>query len=390
MISLIQNIIKIIILPLYITLFYFHIFQITIWGPLIHIGIFMIGMTAFLRRSLPVKNFVIAFLLIGFYVYLYTTDYFNLPAKWLGLPEKNSKWWLYAGLYTLFITGFGIQFIIKKRKDSYQVFRTVSLIIVQITLASSIPFIMFLFGSKEFYFSYLWPLKIEYFYPQTIFSYPLPFILYSFLGSLILFPILALLFGKRFYCSWTCGCGGLAETFGDQWRHLSDKSKSAWLFEKISIHSILALAVISTFIILINWAVGKNYPAYADFAFQVQKFYGFFISFALAGAAGVGFYPILGSRVWCRFFCPMAALLGLIQKVGRYHIRVKNNMCISCGNCSTYCEMGIDVRSYAEENSNFTRASCVGCGICAHVCPRGVLKLENKKRYYSIDTMEKI
>jgi ferredoxin len=52
-------------------------------------------------------------------------------------------------------------------------------------------------------------------------------------------------------------------------------------------------------------------------------------------------------------------------------------MCISCGNCSAYCEMGIDVRSYAQTNESFTRASCVGCGMCAHVCPRGVLKLEN-------------
>ena len=39
------------------------------------------------------------------------------------------------------------------------------------------------------------------------------------------------------------------------------------------------------------------------------------------------------------------------------------DMCISCGNCSTYCEMGIDVRAYAMANQTFTRASCVGCGL---------------------------
>ncbi|MBT8325153.1 MAG: 4Fe-4S binding protein, partial [Winogradskyella sp.] len=48
-----------------------------------------------------------------------------------------------------------------------------------------------------------------------------------------------------------------------------------------------------------------------------------------------------------------------------------------CGNCSTYCEMGIDVRAYAQKGENIVRSSCVGCGICAAVCPRGVLKLEN-------------
>jgi Pyruvate/2-oxoacid:ferredoxin oxidoreductase delta subunit len=74
----------------------------------------------------------------------------------------------------------------------------------------------------------------------------------------------------------------------------------------------------------------------------------------------------------------MAAMLGLIQKFGRFRIAVKKDMCISCGNCSTYCEMGIDVRQYAMRNQDFKRASCVGCGMCAHVCPRGVLRLETR------------
>jgi ferredoxin len=74
----------------------------------------------------------------------------------------------------------------------------------------------------------------------------------------------------------------------------------------------------------------------------------------------------------------MAAVLGIVQKPGRFQIRVKDNMCISCGLCSKYCEMGIDVRAYAQTNENFTRAACVGCGMCEEVCPRGVLHLENK------------
>jgi len=97
-----------------------------------------------------------------------------------------------------------------------------------------------------------------------------------------------------------------------------------------------------------------------------------------SGVIGVGLYPLMGTRVWCRFGCPMAAMLGLIQKFGRFRITVKKDMCIACGNCSTYCEMGIDVRQYAMANLDVKRAACVGCGMCAHMCPRGVLKLENK------------
>ncbi len=115
----------------------------------------------------------------------------------------------------------------------------------------------------------------------------------------------------------------------------------------------------------------------------MKKLYGLVVGSILAGVVGVGLYPLFGARVWCRNFCPMAALLGLQQKLGRFRIAVKPDMCISCGNCSTYCEMGIDVRSYAQSNQSFTRASCVGCGMCAHMCPRGVLKLENVPREQS-------
>lgn len=74
----------------------------------------------------------------------------------------------------------------------------------------------------------------------------------------------------------------------------------------------------------------------------------------------------------------MAAILGLQQKLfSRFRITTNGGQCISCGNCSTYCEMGIDVRAYAQKGENIIRSSCVGCGVCAAVCPRGVLKLEN-------------
>ncbi|MBV6642225.1 MAG: 4Fe-4S binding protein, partial [Cyclobacteriaceae bacterium] len=61
----------------------------------------------------------------------------------------------------------------------------------------------------------------------------------------------------------------------------------------------------------------------------------------------------------------------------RFRITTNGGQCISCGNCSTYCEMGIDVRWYAQRGQNIVRSSCVGCGVCTAVCPRGVLKLEN-------------
>jgi len=314
-------------------------------------------------------------ILVAFYLDLYFTEHLTPLAASFGLLNK---WTLYGLMYTVAILIGGIYFLRRHGNNRYHFYRTLTIIAVQIFFGFSIPYVMLLFAGHEYYFSYFWPLKIEYFYPAVILKKPLPFILYSFVGSLLVFPVLALLLGKRFYCSWICGCGGLANTAGDSFRHLSSKSTKAWKIEQFSIHTVLFLALFLTAVVFINWRVGEKYPAFSYWAFKLQDFYGFWIGAMWAGVIGVGLYPLMGTRVWCRFGCPMAALLGVIQKFGRFRITVKEDMCIACGNCSAHCEMGIDVRLYAMKNQSFTRASCVGCGMCAHVCPRGVLKLENK------------
>jgi len=256
---------------------------------------------------------------------------------------------------------------------------------------------------------------------------------------LVISPVLTYFYGKRWYCSWVCGCGGLAETAGDPFRHLSDKSVKAWKIERWMIYSVLVFVTVMTVAVIysyfsnngnlligktsflvivlalsaliagivfkykadiiksykhlpniifatvglialftiIAYITGNSNPFFID-GNALRSTYGFLVGSAFSGVIGVGFYPLMGSRVWCRFGCPMAALLGLQQRFfSRFRITTNGGQCISCGNCSTYCEMGIDVRAYAQKGQNVVRASCVGCGICAAVCPRGVLKLEN-------------
>ena len=324
-----------------------------------------------------ISAWLLAAILFGFYIVLYFTELFTGPAHAIGL---DSKWTLYGLIYTIAIVAGGIYVIRKYRHNRYQIVRTIVVMAVQIVFAFSVPLILKFFHQPEFYFSYLWPLKFDYFNPWYIFSLPAPFILYSFLGSLLMVPVLGIFFGKRWYCSWVCGCGGLANTAGDPFRHLSNKSSVSWRFERVAIYSTLVLCVVLTVLLFISWGTQGENALLAPFTVKFQSLYALLVTAWLSGIIGVGLYPINGTRVWCRFACPMAAVLGLTQKFGRFQVAVKDNMCISCGLCSKYCEMGIDVRSYAQANRSFTRASCVGCGLCAEVCPRGVLRLENVKR----------
>lgn len=310
----------------------------------------------------------------------------HLGAAWLSFGDTpdgpryaGNRWTFYALLYTLAMLGGGAWMLHRYRHNRYQIVRTLSVVFVQISFAFSIPILLRFFGHPEYYFSYLWPLKIEYLDPRHFAHYGELLVLYAFFASLVVTPLLGLLYGKRWYCSWICGCGGLANTFGEPWRHLSQKSVAAWRFEKVAVHTVLVIAVVTTAL----WFAAALLPdgsTLARWADGSRHWYGLIVVAALSGAIGTGLYPIGGTRVWCRYFCPMAAILGLVQKAGRFRIRVKRNMCISCGLCSKYCEMGIDVRAYAQANQDFVRASCVGCGLCAEVCPRDVLRLENVRR----------
>ena len=296
---------------------------------------------------------------------------------------KADQWFLYGFMYTAAMMVMGLRMFYRYRHNRYHLWRTSSVVFFQLAFAFLLPAFLKKMNQPEFYFTYFWPLKYDYLFPSTVTHLTQSggalgtfMVVWGAVAFFVATPVLTYFFGKRWYCSWVCGCGGLAETLGDPWRQLSDKSIDAWRFERWSIHLVLVLITAVTILLWMNSYLEGNLLGEASHI--ASKWYGFFVGAVLSGVVGVGFYPIMGSRVWCRFFCPMAAVLGLWQRFfSRFRITTNGGQCISCGNCSTYCEMGIDVRAYAQKGENIVRASCVGCGVCASVCPRGVLKLEN-------------
>lgn len=333
---------------------------------------------------------VLGLFLTGFYCVLYWSPSLLQPLVRLADPLSEAlrrkpadQYFLYGALYTFAILIMGTRALIKYRHIRYQLVRTASVMFFQFVFAFMLPSLLAYFREPEKYPSYFWPLSYKDLFPENVaglMNHPGHLgrflLLWSIGLTLIATPILTYYFGKRWYCSWVCGCGGLANTLGDPWRQLSDKSERAWKIERVTIYSVLGFIVITTFgLWLAHWT--KN-PSITEFALKTKMVYGFLIGMVFSGVVGTGFYPLMGTRVWCRFGCPQAAILGILQKTfSRFRITTNGAQCISCGNCSTYCEMGIDVRAYAQKGENIVRASCVGCGMCSAVCPRGVLNLEN-------------
>ena len=301
-----------------------------------------------------------------------------LAQLFTGYPA--SQWFLYGIMYTLAIAVFGVRMWMKYRHNRYHQVRTLSVTIAQTLLAWLLPNILVKLRYPYMEFNGVFPLKETYLLPDYVGKFlgadgvGMFLLVWALALTFIATPVLTYYFGKRWYCSWICGCGGLAETLGDPFRQLSSKSTRAWKLERTLIHSVLILVLVMTMAV---WGTSK-WGWFESFSGDLKQWYGFYIGSVFSGVVGVGFYPLLGNRVWCRFGCPQAAILGLIQRVfSRFRITTNGGQCMSCGNCSTYCEMGIDVRAYAQRGENIVRASCVGCGVCAAACPRGVLRLEN-------------
>jgi polyferredoxin len=205
-------------------------------------------------------------------------------------------------------------------------------------------------------------------------------VLYAFVGAglagtFFAIPWASYKHGKRF-CTWICGCGGLAETLGDRWRHLSPKgSRSrAWEFQGALI---LVAAAIATLI-----TVGI-YDTRADNTWAAT--YSYVVDFWLVAVIPVALYPFFGGKVWCRYWCPLAAWNQILAAwYGRLRIE-SDDRCISCTMCSRYCQVGVDVMVFAKNQEAFdnSNSTCIQCGICIDVCPMNVLAFNSSPRVAS-------
>lgn len=375
-------------------------FGLGILGALLFIlpNLFLLGKAGIKNNGIYLESSTnrgfIAWLVLVYLVLFYLVLYFmpDYLVNWTYILDPISKtlngglasqWFVYGFLYCIIMLVMATRMYIKYRHNKYQLIRTTSVLFFQIVFAFLIPEIMTSLNMPGYDFKNAFPLDYDFFFDWNLNSLlnsggiGIFILVWGIILTLIIVPVMVYFFGKRWYCSWVCGCGGLAETLGDPYRQHSDKSLNAWKLERWLIHFVLLFSLVMTLVTLYTYFTGTDSLLGINSQW-IKDTYSFLIGAWFAGVIGTGFYPIFGNRVWCRFGCPLAAYLGFVQRFkSRFRITTNGGQCISCGNCSTYCEQGIDVRAYAQKGENIVRSSCVGCGICSAVCPRGVLKLEN-------------
>jgi thioredoxin reductase/ferredoxin len=233
---------------------------------------------------------------------------------------------------------------------------------------------------RAFGFVLAWPLFIWNFFTER------PMWVWLAIGSVqtfVLIPWMIHRWGKGAYCGWVCSCGALAETMGDRHRH---KMPHGPLWNRLNLvgQAILAVALVLFVLRIVSWSTpgsvfGRSIAGvyrgllsgWSPLGIPLNYYH--VVDLFLAGIVGVGAYFWFSGRVWCRFACPLAALMHVYARFSRFRIFADKKKCISCNVCTSVCHQGIDIMNFANKGLPMEDPECVRCSACVQMCPTGVL-----------------
>lgn len=338
------------------------------------------------RFAIPI---IVTLVTLG--ISIFSLWYISGKERFLLLNKPPDFW--YSFLYSLTITIFGIKRIIAK-KNTYITKQTISLIFFQVFLLFLLPQYILpwtvehkllpqwleqnAFPDGSYWRVYGFILAYPLFIYNVLTYQPVMFwLVVSIIQTFIIIPILIYYFGKGAYCGWICSCGGLAETLGDSYRTLAPHGATAKKWENLSQIILLVIFIITFIWILGHWTSYGGINIFGSNLLQISenlhKWYTLLIDIGFAGTIGLGTYFFYSGRIWCRYGCPLAALMNIYTKFSSYRIFANKQKCISCNICTRVCHMGIDVMGYASQGRPMDDIQCVRCSACIVSCPMDVL-----------------
>ncbi len=183
--------------------------------------------------------------------------------------------------------------------------------------------------------------------------------------------ILALLLG-RVFCSWVCPISFLSELTDKALGIFSKKLKYQRNLITLPKYIFWFALILELFLTLII-----GYPLYVWWSPQALvgreiMLYIFYkiITIEIIIVFAVLFLNLLTRRFFCRYLCPLGALLALFGKDRKLIIRYNPNNCINCKLCDQRCPLDIK-----PSQGNSEGIYCWNCFECKDVCPKDALKI---------------
>jgi len=222
--------------------------------------------------------------------------------------------------------------------------------------------------------------------------------------------LLTLLLG-RVFCGWICPLGGIHQIFSFIFK------KAKWLKPKIVSDKPLAAKYYVLLFCLVATLLSLDLVGYLDpFSFLYRSFaVGMFPAASLGTSAfisllyslklgfigdpltqfvenltlnatfrqgfliGMLFLGIIllnmwRERYWCRYVCPLGALLGFLSVFNVFKPRVNMDKCIKCNLCNLQCQ----TQASPYPDHDWKKTECVYCMPCGAVCPTAAIGFPTK------------
>ena len=221
----------------------------------------------------------------------------------------------------------------------------------------------------------------------------------AFLFSLI--TIFLTLFFGRVFCGWICPLGAINQFFSFIFQKLKLKKRERqfnitnWKYlllifllicavfslNLVGIFDPLSLTVRS-FTVSIFPAFNYAFNLFIDFLsnlklnfiadYLAQFNYKFIINSYFYQGLFIGLIflciillNLLTSRFWCKYICPLGALLGFFSRLNLVKIKINKETCIECNLCSINCSG--EAQPFPEKEWRITE--CIYCFKCGRICP---------------------
>ena len=181
--------------------------------------------------------------------------------------------------------------------------------------------------------------------------------------------IATLLFG-RVWCGWICPLGAILQLYGP----VGTRKMQSW-FRMIKYGLLIVLFIMALFgslafmwldpiTILVRGVSDPISVVLGIIEMPGLKVATLLSTLMLVLVLGLNFVE---KRFWCRYLCPLGALLGLGSKFDWIRRRVNEMSCVKCGDCVKTCPMG----AISPDTIKNDPAECVMCLDCADApCPK--------------------
>lgn len=183
----------------------------------------------------------------------------------------------------------------------------------------------------------------------------------------------------RAFCGWICPLGSVQEWLARLSQQLTG-GRRAWLPLKIPAAIDRPLRYLKYLVLgVVLWnstsAVVPPLEPFCPYKTLFHFEFGSAISWSVISIIIIG--SLLVERFWCKYFCPLGAILSLFNRFSFIKIAGDESSCISCGLCSKPCGMEIEELTKSSNAANCAdHRECIRCLDCLDACPRpGALEL---------------